>query len=110
MAAKPVRRGNATSFGGKAGNKRNTTIPGTGWKPDSFHNRMKLIADRAAEAKRWERLLSDENQDDDTFFKAFDRAADRGYGKPSQGVELTGKDGEPLAPQVWVFGTKEVGF
>lgn len=71
---------------------------------------MKAIADRAAEAKRWERLLSDENPDDDAFFKAFDRVADRGYGKPAQGVQMQDENGEPVAPQVWIFGAKRVDF
>lgn len=33
---------------------------------------------------------------------------DRGYGKPRQSVEHTGKDGGPI--QVWHFGAKKVAF
>lgn len=33
---------------------------------------------------------------------------DRGYGKPRQSVEHTGKDGGPI--QVWMFGAKKVAF
>lgn len=89
------RRANATSFGGKAGNPRNTTKPGTGRPPDVFRNRMQLLALRAAQAKRLEKLLSDKNPDDHTFLKAFSEVSDRGFGKAPQSVDVT-SDGEKI--------------
>jgi hypothetical protein len=35
---------------------------------------------------------------------------DRGYGKPRQSLEHTGKDGGPVELQIWRFGSKEVAF
>lgn len=57
---------------------------------------MRLIADRAAEASRWEALIADDNPDHELFFKAFNAASDRGYGKPAQAVDVTSA-GEKLA-------------
>ncbi len=81
----------STSYGEIKGNQ-----PGAsgahgkgGAKPKTFEGRMRAIADRAAEAKRWERLTADDNLDHDLFFKAFDRAADRGYGKSGQPITGT---------------------
>lgn len=35
---------------------------------------------------------------------------DRGYGRPRQAVEHTGKDGGPVQVQAWAFGGKTVTF
>lgn len=73
---------------------------------------MRVIADRAARAKRWERLTADSNANDELFFKAFDRAADRGYGRPGQAIEHTGPHGTDLpgVTQVWVIGDQRIEF
>lgn len=92
------RRANATSYGGKQGNTPNPDRhAGPGPLTASFKGRMKVLAERAARAKRWERLLADTNPDDDAFFKAFDRVADRSEGKPAQALDLT-SGGEKLLP------------
>ena len=77
---------------------------------------MQILAQRAADSKRLEKLVTDaakgeaDTVDPKDFLAAMKECANRGFGMPSQGVELTGKDGEPLAPQIWVFGGKQVGF
>ena len=83
------KRATSTSFGGKAGNKGNTTIPGTGKPPEMFKRRMQYLADLAAECNRFERILKSDETPDDTWMKAFDRVADRGYGSPAKSVDLT---------------------
>lgn len=50
---------------------------------------MQTLALRAAKARRLERLLSDENEDDATFLKAFAEVSDRGFGKAPQSVDVT---------------------
>jgi hypothetical protein len=40
--------------------------------------------------------LHDEHADHETRMRAADRLLDRVYGRPRQGVELSGPDGEPL--------------
>lgn len=92
------KRANATSFGGSKGNRpgRKKGDPtNVGAMPEVFRRRMQILASRAAEAKRLERLLSDENADDELFLKAFDRVCDRGYGKAPQSVDVT-SDGEKI--------------
>ena len=84
---KGANHANATSFGGKSGNPINTTVPGSGRPPNTFVRRMQILADRAAKAKRWEKLLADKNPDDALFFKAFGEVADRGYGRATQPIE-----------------------
>lgn len=89
------RRAGPTSFGGSRGNARG---PGNqyGANAQVFQKRMKALAERAALAKRWDRLLSDSNKDDDAFFKAFDRVTDRGFGRPAASLDVT-SDGEKVA-------------
>jgi hypothetical protein len=41
--------------------------------------------------------LHDESADHETRMRAAERLLDRVYGRPKQGVELSGPDGEPLA-------------
>lgn len=78
------RRATATSFGGKAGNARNTTKPGPGRPPQVYSERMRL----AAEAARIETILKD--PDHPQFMKALQFAADRGMGKVPDTIEHSG--------------------
>jgi hypothetical protein len=88
------RRATSTSFGASRGNGRGKGNQ-YGANAKVFQQRMKALAERAAQAKRWERLLSDANKDDDLFLKAFDRLADRAYGRPATAVDVT-SDGEKV--------------
>lgn len=79
------RRATSTSFGGKAGNPRNTTIPGTGAPPEVFRRRMALLASRAKTVKQVEEILDD--KDHQHFMRALEYATDRGYGKEAQPLD-----------------------
>jgi hypothetical protein len=59
--------------------------------------REKVEAERDAIISAYVAALHDESADHETRMRAADRLLDRVYGKPRQGVELSGPDGEPLA-------------
>lgn len=42
------------------------------------------------------------------YVGAIKYASDHGYGKPTESIELTGKDGGPV--QLWSFGKRKVAF
>ncbi len=81
----------STSYGGIKGNKPGATGAHgkAGRRPDAFYIRMAFLAERAAESKRLERLLADENQDDDAFFKAFDRVTAFAFSKAPAREDVT---------------------
>lgn len=80
-----AKRANATSYGQKAGNKPNTTKPGTGRLPDIFKKRMSLLASRAATVRNVEKILQDHKHP--SFMKALEFAAERGFGKEATTLE-----------------------
>ncbi len=110
-----ARRKSATSFGESRGNTRG---PGNrkGVDPQIFKRRMQILAQRAADSKRLEKLVSDvakgetDTVDPKDFLAAMKECATRGFGMPTQGLELTGKDGEKLGPQVIIIGGQRVEF
>lgn len=82
------RRASATSFGGKAGNPRNTTKPGSGAPPEAFKMRLQTLIDREQTCKAIATILSD--PDHPHFMRALDYATNHAYGKPKETVEQTG--------------------
>lgn len=84
------RHATSTSFGGKAGNKGNTTKPGPGRPGKGYTLRMKMLADQYAESKRFEQVLKDPDSSLDDFLKVFDRVSDRAYGKAVQPSSVEG--------------------
>jgi hypothetical protein len=81
------RRASATSFGGIAGNPGNKTKAGPGRLPDIFKMRMANLAARNKTAKNVEKILDDPAHP--AFMKALEFAADRGFGKAAQAIDLT---------------------
>jgi len=102
-----AKRANATSFGGERGNKPK---PGPGHPGSVYVKRMRMLAELAAKAKRFETVIKDPESPIDDFCKVFDRVSDRAFGKPAQSssVELTGDGGGPV--QIVMIGGKQVSF
>lgn len=72
-----------------------------------FKKEMARRAAHATTLRRMDEALKAE--DNREFLAAFKECADRGIGPAAQSVDLT-TGGQPLAPQVWVFGEKRVEF
>lgn len=88
------RRATSTSFGKSRGNKRG---PGNrnGVDPLIFKKRCQILAQRAADSKRLEALLSDPGKGETDEVKAADflaalrEVSNRGFGLPQQSVDVT---------------------
>lgn len=115
--ARGLKKAIATSFGGSRGNPRG---PGNrkGVDPETFRRRMQILASRAADSRRLERLVTDPDLkpgekdpvEAKDFLAAFKECATRGYGVPTQAVDVTTNGKDIPAAQVWVFGTKPIEF
>lgn len=53
-------------------------------------------------------ILSNPVTHGNLYIGALKWASEHGYGKPTESVELTGKDGGPV--QLWTFGKRKVAF
>jgi hypothetical protein len=89
----PQPHGGALNAGGTPGNR------GGGRPPDEFKRRMAEMASSDAALSYLEECLTG-THGPEVALRAQQYAADRGYGKPSQPVEHTGKDGEPLRVEI----------
>lgn len=89
---KPVPRG-LRPFKPGPDSRRNTTVPGPGRPPDEFKRRMAAIASGDKQLKALEEIAKDKGHPD--FLKALAFAADRGYGKAQQHVDVT-TGGQPI--------------
>jgi hypothetical protein len=70
--------------------------PGTGGRPPiEFRDRMREMASRDDVQSYLEKCIAGEFGPV-FYFKALEYASDRGYGKSTQAVELTGAEGAPL--------------
>ena len=87
-AENPKRRGKLLR-GGQLGNKG-----GTGRPPNWFREEMGKALDRAQAAKVVQQMMA--KGTDSNKLKAIQFAAEMAYGKPRQGVELTGADSGPV--------------
>ena len=84
------RRATSTSYGAEHGNTPNPhRTAGPGDLTETFRRRCRVLATRAAEAQRLENMLAETNADDELWLRAFDRVADRGFGKAVQAVDVT---------------------
>lgn len=106
------KRATSTSYGGTKGNKPGGHVSHPNGGRGAFYKRMQYLADLGSRADRWEKVLTDPEAKAWEFYAAFDRAADRGYGKPSQAVEHSGPGGSDLntAPQIWIFGDHKIAL
>lgn len=55
-----------------------------------------------------EKILKNPEEYPKLYVGALKWASENGYGKPTEHVEVTGKDGGPV--QVWTFGKRKVAF
>lgn len=76
--------------GSKPGN-----TPGPGRPPNEFRDRMRSLTSRDDVEAYLERCINGEFGPK-FFLDALRYTSDRGYGKPTQAVELTGAEGGPL--------------
>lgn len=98
------RRASATSFGGKAGNPINKTIPGPGAQPQTMRDRMKLLLERKKTMQSIEAVLDD--PDHKHFATILNTTLDRAEGKVPTAVDLTSK-GEKVSGVVVLPATEE---
>lgn len=80
--------------GGKL-RKGGTNRGGTGRPPNEFKERMQGLATGAKVEAYLKRCLAGDFGPK-FFLQALTYVSDRGYGRPSQSVEVTGADGAPL--------------
>jgi hypothetical protein len=89
---------------GNPGNKG-----GPGRTPDWFKQEMRALVTRQETLAAITRILDDEKHP--AFIPAFKAAAEYGYGKATQSVEVTGAEGGPVVVrQTLVFGETQVVF
>jgi hypothetical protein len=72
--------------------------PNAGRPPDEFRAHMRALVSRADVTEALTEVLSDKRHPH--FAKAFQMAAEFGYGKAAQSVELSGAGGLPMAFEV----------
>lgn len=92
--------GGAILQGGNPGNS------GGGRLPDEFKRMCRELVTRDATWKAVQAILKDPEHSH--YMSALKWASEHGYGKPTETVEVTGKDGGPI--QVWKIGKKEIRF
>lgn len=86
---KPGPRGGMLRVGSLPGN-----TPGTGRPPDEFKAAMRALASYAEQAGYVRDVLAD--KDHPQWLGALKYVTEHGYGKPTQTLEHTGKDGGPV--------------
>lgn len=64
------------------------------------------LVTREATWKAVQAILKD--SDHSHYMSALKWAAEHGYGKPTETLEVTGKDGGPI--QIWKWGKREIQF
>lgn len=90
------KRANSTSFGAVNGNDpRGTHQRKGGDKPQTFRNRMALLASRAKTVQNVETILDDAGHRQ--FTKMFDLAASYGYGKPVSAEDVKERVADTIA-------------
>ncbi|MDB4952071.1 MAG: hypothetical protein JWM27_4720 [Gemmatimonadetes bacterium] len=87
---RPGPRGGKLLPGGKPGNRG-----GTGRPPNEFRGRMAKLASSSKAEAYLKRCLAGEFGPK-YFLQAQAFVADRGYGRPTQAVEVSGPDGGPV--------------
>ena len=71
---------------------------------------MRYLRDLYAKSDRWMAIAKDpEAASAKEFITAAREVFDRSEGRPAQAVDIT-TQGQPLTPQVWMFGGKPVEF
>lgn len=98
----PQPHGGALLSGGVPGH-----IGGGGRPPDEFKKLCRELATRDATIEAVKGIL--ENPAHPAYLGALKWATENGYGKPKESVEVSTKDGGPLA-QVWLVAGKEIRF
>ncbi len=113
---KPFQKGHKLSKGGARVN--------SGRKPDWFREKMRAIATNEAALQFLEETVLGKDVDEfitqqgeciphrakaETRLKAWEAAADRGFGKPTQAIEHTGANGGPIRLEDLVAGSKKDG-
>lgn len=87
--------------------KQGNTV-GVGRPPDWLKRQAdELLADPASWSQV-ENILKDNKHA--AFHHMWKALADRAHGKPTESIELTGKDGGPVQVQEWSFGKRKVTF
>lgn len=79
-----------------------------GRPPDAFKAMCRTLASSADVARNVEKILASPERYPTLYIGALKWASEHGYGKPTEHVEVTGKDGGPV--QVWKIGKKEIRF
>lgn len=82
------------------------TNPNGGRPPDEFKAMCRELVTREATWKAVQAILKD--SDHSHYMSALKWAAEHGYGKPTETLEVTGKDGGPI--QIWKWGKREIQF
>jgi hypothetical protein len=80
--------------------------PGAGRPTDEFKAMCRELVTRDATWKAVQAILKDPEHSH--YMSALKWASEHGYGKPTETVEVTGKDGGPI--QVWKWGKREIKF
>ena len=87
---------------------KNRKVPHSAWQPGQSGNpggRPKVAAEVRDLAREHGGMAIDrlvalmDSQNQSVALRAAEAVLDRGYGRPMQAMELTGKDGNPLKPQ-----------
>lgn len=74
-----------------------TNKGGPGRPPDEFYREMRRLVSTDEKLKTLDEILKNKNHPN--YMAAYKMAAEFGYGKASQKLEHTGKDGAPLYPR-----------
>lgn len=90
----------AKNTGGKKGR--------SGRKPDAWKSRLREIVSSDVVLDELEQVLADSRHP--AYVGAIKYATEHGFGKATETVEISGKDGQPVQVQVWRFGKREVAF